>query len=153
MTLQQSVWTSWREELKEWLVKLQLMNNLMNKQLSERFTEKNCQSNACNVFLHPKISVIWPTRQRYHWHWESLIFLQVRLHCFSESIHKFTLFRALYRKMHSLVNVIDLLPKTNKTGLSVHLSTTDYDTDDVSESDEVKTNTWADMIFIKPFAS
>ena len=55
------------------------------------------------------------------------------------SVREFTSFRALYRKMHSLVNVTDLLPKTNKTGLSVHLLTTDYDTDDESESDEVKT--------------
>ena len=60
-------------------------------------------------------------------------------------VREFTLFRALYRKMHSLVNVTDLLH-----GLNVHLLTTDYDTDDVSESDEVKTNTWADMSFIKP---
>ena len=52
--------------------------------------------------------------------------------------------------MHSLVNVTDLLSKTNKTGLSVHLLTTDYDTDDESESDEVKTNAWADMSSIKP---
>ena len=65
-------------------------------------------------------------------------------------VREFTLFRALYRKMHSLVNVTDLLPKTNKAGLSVHLHTTDYDTDDESESDEVKTNTWADMSSIKP---
>ena len=42
------------------------------------------------------------------------------------------------------------MPKTNKTGLSVHLLTTDYDTDDESELDEVKTNTWADMSSIKP---
>ena len=48
--------------------------------------------------------------------------------------------------MHYLVNIKNLVPKTNKTGLSV---TTDYVTDDVSESDEVKTNTWADVSSIK----
>ena len=54
--------------------------------------------------------------------------------------------------MRFLVNVTDLLSKTDKTGLSVHLiTTTDDDTDDESESDEVKT--WADMSFNKPFAS
>ena len=65
-------------------------------------------------------------------------------------VREFTIFRPLYRKIHSLVNVIDLLPKTSKTGLSVHLVTTDYDTDDESESDKVKTNTRADMNSIKP---
>ena len=65
-------------------------------------------------------------------------------------VREFTSFRPFYREMHLLVNVTDLLPKSNKTGLSAHLTTTDNDTDDESESEEVKTNTWADLSFIKP---
>ena len=66
-------------------------------------------------------------------------------------VREFTSFRPFYREMHLLVNVTDLLPKSNKTGLSAHLTTTtDNDTDDESESDEAKTNTWADLSFIKP---
>ena len=34
--------------------------------------------------------------------------------------------------------------------MSVHLLTIDYSTDDEGESEEVKTNIWADMSFIKP---
>jgi len=65
---------------------------------------------------------------------------------------EFTSFRPLYREMHLLVNVTDLLPNSNKTGLSAHL-TTDNDTDDESESDEVKTNTWGRYEFYQTAAS
>ena len=121
-------------------------------QLNERFTAKTVQVMREMHFFSPKY-LLSDLSDCVATDIDSLSSFY-KLDC-STLARELSMFRPLYRQMHHLVSVTDLLPKSRKTAKTQDefQSSSNVnvvpDTDDESEP-EMNINTWADTSFVKP---